>query len=298
MKREIRRDARIYKDNKAKLRKMKEQHIKRKMESKEPASGEPIPARKVRKLTEGLPQGLKAELEMEKARSGSYSLAPPNAPISRHIAPIEPKRAKSSAFAAVPPNTLPATPIALTSPFTLGESSLRPAPSARPPIPCSSLTQSIVSKLPSIGHKFIGDTEKLIMKNTIKPIQSVELTSPALNPAAWITPNHSLQSDKSDQLLDHQDSSKLQEQQQPLPAHHDLQDAQQSSAKKSNLSTASFATKPYVAIKLNDPSALRHCIVISFLVLRLQVAEADCQEKENQRHNGQHHSQADQREIP
>lgn len=236
MKREIRRDARVYKDNKAKLRKMKEQHIKRKMESKETMIFHPIPARKVRKLTEGLPQGLIAEMEM---------VGPPNVTISRHIAPIELKLAKSSAFAKVAPNILSVTPIPLTPPFTLGESSLRTPPSLRPQIVCSSLTQSIVSKLPSIGHKFIGDTEKLIMKNNIKPIKLLELTGPSSNSAVAL--NYSLQSDKSDQL-DHQDASKLQEQQQPLPSLHDLQDAQQSSAKKPN---SSMAVKPYVATKLN-----------------------------------------------
>lgn len=245
MKREIRRDARVYKDNKAKLRKMKEQHIKRKLEIKESVSGEPVPARKVRKLTEGLPQGLKAELEMEKARGGSYPQMSPSPSGTRHLTSVDSKRTKSSAFVSVSTGVIPPTPGPLTSPFSLAENSLRAPPSTRPPIPCSSLTQSIVSKLPSIGHKFIGDTEKLIMKNTIKPIQAVELTSPAMSSSTWITPNHSHQPDKSD-LQDQQDSSKQQEQQQPLPPHQDLQDAQQSTAKRSNLSTPSFSMKPYV----------------------------------------------------
>lgn len=34
-----------------------------------------------------------------------------------------------------------------------------------------------MNKLPSIGHKFVGDTEELITKNTIKPIKPAEPVS-------------------------------------------------------------------------------------------------------------------------
>lgn len=241
MKREIRRDARVYKENKAKLRKMKEQHLKRKLESKDgsQSSNDSVPTRKVRKLTEGLPQGLKSgDMDIERVRSGAHTM-PLSIPSSRHNDTFESKRTKLSAFVPVSTNTLPSTTSSMNSSFTSTDSTTRTPQNPRPSIPANSLTQSIVSKLPSIGHKFVGDTEKLIMKNTIKPILSAELTSPvAMGSASWIASNHAQhQLDKADP---HEQAELKQ---------HDLQeqqDHQQLSSKKSNMIATSSSMKPYV----------------------------------------------------
>lgn len=173
MKRELRRDSRRYKENKAKLRRQKEMLLKRKNEMK--ASHADTPVRKLKKITEGLPQVSKQNVDGDTYSSiDNHSFSVNSFPPSRYNNdPFETKRTKTSAF------------ISLSAGGSASSSSLNPSGSAIDTssknlqisrnIPLStSLTQSIVNKLPSIGHKFVGDTEELIMKNTIKPIKPVE----------------------------------------------------------------------------------------------------------------------------
>lgn len=231
MKREIRRDARVYKENKAKLRKLKEMCMKRRMDTKE-SNAELMPTRKVRKLTEGLPHGSKGDVDMEKSRSGSHSTPSFRA-------------SKSSAFVSFTADAIPPSSKISATTFSMADSSsTRPLPNPRPTTNLSSsLTQSIVNKLPSIGHKFIGDTEKLIMKNTIKPIQA-ELASPSIGSNARASSSQSHQVDKID-LQDHQLQPELKQielqQQQQLEAHEQQPTV---STKKVNVSVTSSSTKP------------------------------------------------------
>lgn len=172
MKRELRRDSRRYKENKAKLRRQKEIILKRKNEMK--SSHGDTPVRKLKKITEGLPQVSKHSAEPESHSSiESHSFSITSFSSSRYNSDsFETKRTKSSAFASLMSGGLSLPSSSLNVPHI--DTLTRNLPTARNNLPSTSLTQSIVNKLPSIGHKFVGDTEELIMKNTIKPIKPAE----------------------------------------------------------------------------------------------------------------------------
>lgn len=178
MKRELRRDSRRYKENKAKLRRQKEMILKRKNESKSSSHGD-TPVRKLKKITEGLPQVSKHATEptVESHSSiDSHSFSITSFSSSRYNSDsFETTRTKPSAFASLMSGGLSAPSSSLNSPHI--DTLARNLPTARNNLPSTSLTQSIVNKLPSIGHKFVGDTEELIMKNTIKPIKPAEPAS-------------------------------------------------------------------------------------------------------------------------
>lgn len=186
MKRELRRDSRRYKENKAKLRRQKEMLLKRKHDFKSSQSDAPI--RKLKKIMEGLPQVSKQHSVDADAHSSidSHSFSVSSFSSSRYGSDsFEAKRTKPSAFAALPPGGLSASTSSMNPSLSTLDTPTRNMPSARNSLPSTSLTQSIVNKLPSIGHKFVGDTEELIMKNTMKPIKSAEpVSSPATTPAA------------------------------------------------------------------------------------------------------------------
>lgn len=182
MKRELRRDSRRYKENKLKLRRQKEMLLKRKHDAK--TSHADAPVRKLKKITEGLPQVSKHTVDNDNHGSNDN----PSFPIasfssSRYNSEsFEAKRMKPSAFAPLPSANLSASSSSSLNPsHSLMDT--RTLQSSRISLPLPSLTQSIVNKLPSIGHKFVGDTEELIMKNTIKPIKPAESTSvPVISP--------------------------------------------------------------------------------------------------------------------
>lgn len=165
MKGELRRDSRRYKENKAKLRRQKDLlNQKRKSEMKAAHNEQPV--RKLKKITEGLPQIPKHDIDHSHGDSHTFSVS--SFTSSRSINdPIinEPKRQKLSAFASLP--SLGNIPTASSS-LSASMSNIDPLGRSTPPVrnAAPSLTQSIVNKLPSIGHKFVGDTEELIMKNT------------------------------------------------------------------------------------------------------------------------------------
>lgn len=147
MKRELRRDSKRYKENKAKLRRQKDLLLKRKSNS----LSSDVPVRKLKKITEGLPHILKLDDEETKETS--------------HTPYVSTLSARISALASS--GTFPMNVNSSTSLFkepSSSSSSLSPSP--------ASVTQSIVNKLPSIGHKFVSDTKELIAKNTMKPIKS------------------------------------------------------------------------------------------------------------------------------
>lgn len=174
MKRELRRDSRRYKENKAKLRRQKEMLLKRKNDTK--ASHADAPVRKLKKITEGLPQ---------------VSKHPVDGSVNNHLFPVtsfsssrynsdsfDGKRTKLSAFAPLPAGGLSSSALSsLSTSLCAMDTSSRTLQSSRNSLPSTSLTQSIVNKLPSIGHKFVADTEELILKNAIKPIKPAESTS-------------------------------------------------------------------------------------------------------------------------
>lgn len=175
MKRELRRDSRRYKENKAKLRRQKEMLLKRKNELKSSYSDAPI--RKLKKITEGLPQVSKHSMDTDGHGSmdnHSFSVASFSSSSSRYGSDSFEKRTKSSAFVPIASGSLPPPTGSMNTPLSTMDSQNRNIQPTRTNLPSTSMTQSIVNKLPSIGHKFVGDTEELIMKNTIKPIKSVE----------------------------------------------------------------------------------------------------------------------------
>lgn len=189
MKRELRRDSRRYKENKAKLRRQKEMLLKRKHEFKSSLSDAPI--RKLKKITEGLPQVSKHSADNDAHSSiDNHSFSVTSFSSSRYGGEsFETKRTKPSAFASLSSGNLSASSSSssMNSSLSTMETPTRNLSSGRSSLPSTStsLTQSIVNKLPSIGHKFVGDTEELIMKNTIKPIKTAEpVNSPATTPAA------------------------------------------------------------------------------------------------------------------
>lgn len=186
MKRELRRDSRRYKENKAKLRRQKEMLLKRKIETK--SSHPDAPVRKLKKITEGLPQVPKHIADGDAHMPiDNHSFSVSSFSSSRfNSEALDSKRAKpSSAFASISATGLStASSLSLNSSLSSLDTSSRSMQSTRNNLPSTSLTQSIVNKLPSIGHKFAGDTEELIMKNTIKPIKPAEpvILSPATVP--------------------------------------------------------------------------------------------------------------------
>lgn len=140
MKRELRRDSKRYKENKAKLRRQKDSLLKRKSIT----SSTDAPQRKLKKITEGLPHIPKFDDEDTK----EITPTPYVSTLSARISAL----ASSGSFS------------------SNSNSSIFKEPSS----PSSaSLTQSIVNKLPSIGHKFVSDTKELIAKNSMKPIKAV-----------------------------------------------------------------------------------------------------------------------------
>lgn len=180
MKRELRRDSRRYKENKAKLRRQKEMLLKRKSDLK--VSHADAPVRKLKKITEGLPQVSKQTIDGDNhSPIDSHSFSISSFSLSRYSGDsFETKRTKASAFASLSGIGLSTSSSSLNTSLNTVETPSRTLQSSRNSLPSTSLTQSIVNKLPSIGHKFVGDTEELIMKNTIKPIKPVE---PVIVPA-------------------------------------------------------------------------------------------------------------------
>lgn len=169
MKRELRKDSRRYKENKAKLRRQKDQLVQKRKSDMRISHGEQ-PLRKLKKITEGLPQIPKHDLDPD-GHMNSHLFAINSFSSSRYgneSTFTEPKRSKLATFSPITTNTMPTASGSLNSPLASVDLLSRSTPTARNAAP--SLTQSIVNKLPSIGHKFVGDTEELIMKNTIKPI--------------------------------------------------------------------------------------------------------------------------------
>lgn len=205
MKRELRRDSRRYKENKAKLRRQKEMLLKRKHEFKSSLSDAPI--RKLKKITEGLPQVSKHSTENDAHTSiDNHSFSVTSFSSSRYGGDsFEIKRTKPSAFASLSSvhlSAASASSSSMNSSLSTMETPTRNLSSGRSSLPSTStsLTQSIVNKLPSIGHKFVGDTEELIMKNTIKPIKSAEpANSPATTPAAAAAAVNSIRSTPTQQ---------------------------------------------------------------------------------------------------
>lgn len=178
MKRELRRDSRRYKENKAKLRRQKEMLLKRKSDMK--SSHPDAPVRKLKKITEGLPQVSKHIGEPESHNPiDNHSFSVSSFTSSRYTTEtLDSKRTKPSAFASLPVGGLLASSSSLlNSSLSALDPPIRTLQSTRNSLPSTSLTQSIVNKLPSIGHKFVGDTEELITKNTIKPIKPAEPVS-------------------------------------------------------------------------------------------------------------------------
>lgn len=178
MKRELRRDSRRYKENKAKLRRQKDLLIQKRKNDMKAAGHNEQPVRKLKKITEGLPQIPKHDLDADAhGHLDSHSFSVTSFSSSRYGADTfnEPKRQKLSAFATLSMNNMPTPSNSLNS-SSSSLNNIDPLTRSTPPIrnPAPSLTQSIVNKLPSIGHKLFGDTEELIMKNTIKPIKPPE----------------------------------------------------------------------------------------------------------------------------
>lgn len=191
MKRELRRDSRRYKENKAKLRRQKELLLKRKSDMKVLHTDAPV--RKLKKITEGLPQVSKLAVDNDiHGLNDSNIFSVGSFSSSRCVnsdATIDARRTKSSAFTSLPAGSLSVSSsnslnTCLNSLNTI-DTPTRALQSARNTLPSPSLTQSIVNKLPSIGHKFIGDTEELIMKNTIRPIKPTDsLSTLVISPIA------------------------------------------------------------------------------------------------------------------
>lgn len=183
MKRELRRDSRRYKENKAKLRRQKELLLKRKSDMK--VLNTDAPVRKLKKITEGLPQVSKHAVDIDihglndnnSFSVGSFS----SSRCHNSDATLDARRTKSSAFTPLPAGTLSVSSSnslnTCLNPLNTIDTPSRALQSSRNTLPSTSLTQSIVNKLPSIGHKFVGDTEELIMKNTIRPIKPTDSLS-------------------------------------------------------------------------------------------------------------------------
>lgn len=144
MKRELRKHCRrSSKKNKASIRRS-ETLVKRKIS--DPASE--APTRKIRKITEGLPNVSKHE-EAEPSHS-PFSLQTFS---SRFNDSVDIKRVKPLN----PPSVIPASASASNSPNIASTSSPSPSPSSQ-----------ILFQLPTLGRKFNSDTKELIMKNTSK----------------------------------------------------------------------------------------------------------------------------------
>lgn len=171
MKRELRKDSRRYKENKAKLRRQKDALVQKRKSEMPVAHGEQ-PVRKLKKITEGLPQIPKHDLDPDgHMNSHSFSITSfsSSSRYGNESSSTEPKRSKlHTAFSPITTSNMPTASGSLNPPLANTDPLSRSTPTARNVAP--SLTQSIVNKLPSIGHKFVGDTEELIMKNTIKSI--------------------------------------------------------------------------------------------------------------------------------
>lgn len=186
MKRELRRDSRRYKENKAELRRQKERLLKRKTEQK--SSHTDAPVRKLRKITEGLPQVAKHTAEADgHASTDSHSFSVTSFSSSRYTNndSFEVKRPKVSAFASLSGGSVSTSTSSMNSSQATIDTPTRAAQSARNSLPSASLTQSIVNKLPSIGHKYVP--EELIIKNTIKPIKPAEPVSAPVTPPVVTT---------------------------------------------------------------------------------------------------------------
>ncbi|XP_031639899.1 uncharacterized protein LOC116351884 isoform X2 [Contarinia nasturtii] len=179
MKRELRRDSRRYKENKAKLRRQKEMFLKRKSELK--VSNADTPIRKLKRITEGLPQVSKQNVEDENYGAiDNHSFSVASFPSTRYSGDsFETKRTK--AFASL---SLGGSSLSSGTSLNTTDTSSKILQTTRNNLPSTSLTQSIVNKLPSIGHKFVGDTEELIMKNTIKPVETMNplVNTTVINP--------------------------------------------------------------------------------------------------------------------
>lgn len=124
------------------MRRQKDLLLKRKSNS----SSSDAPVRKLKKITEGLPH-------IPKFDDGDTKE-------SSHTPYVSTLSARISALAG-----------SFTTNANTGVSMFKePSLASLSPSPAS-VTQSIVNKLPSIGHKFVSDTKELIAKNTMKPIK-------------------------------------------------------------------------------------------------------------------------------
>lgn len=180
MKRELRRDSKRYKENKAKLRRQKDLLLKRKSSA---LQLEVPVVRKLKKITEGLPSVSKLE---DNVLNVNHTLTASTSFSSNFSDSFESKLSKLSAFASTSgtnatnsiSSTITSTPkdtfLSVPRPNSLTASTLSST---------TSLTQIIVNKLPSIGHKFLSDTKELIMKNANKPVETAISAVPAKPPA-------------------------------------------------------------------------------------------------------------------
>lgn len=186
MKRELRRDSRRYKENKAKLRRQKDQLLKRKS-----SANIDTPVRKLKRLTEGLPSVSKHDIDTETHADSSFGVTLFSS-LRYNSDSVDIKRPKPSAFATFAMNNsmqssniLNAINLKVPNASHIQSPTTPPSSastSSRNASNSTSLTQSIVNKLPSIGHKFVGDTEELIMKNTSnKPTDSIILPTTKTN---------------------------------------------------------------------------------------------------------------------
>lgn len=109
-----------------------------------------VPSRRLRKLTDGIPNIAKIEV-------GEHDEQRTFIPITSRLNNLDVRKPKLPTFSTPPlsnrliSHTKQSTSIATDA------------------TPSTSLTHLLVSKLPSIGHKFVPDAKELIMKNTIKP---------------------------------------------------------------------------------------------------------------------------------
>lgn len=165
-KKELRRDSRRYKENKAKLRRQKDSLlVKRKQPPPPPLPNADVPVRKLKKLTEGLPLVPKHETDIDMHADTGFSVTSFSSSRYNNNA-FDLKRPKASAFSSYSMNNSAASTSSINSPLATTDADKK-------------TLHSIVNKLPSIGHKFDGNTEELIMKNTIntnKPTDEIPST--------------------------------------------------------------------------------------------------------------------------
>lgn len=155
VKRELRLDSKRYKENKAKLRRQRDQMQK----NKNNQSNQPdvLPSRRIRKLTDGIPNIAKIEdTEVDEERTFI--------PITSRLNSLDVRKPKVPTF-----NTPPLSNRLINH----AKQSTSTAPEATA---STSLTHLLVSKLPSIGHKFVSDAKELIMKNAIKPVATTSFS--------------------------------------------------------------------------------------------------------------------------